>query len=73
MDSVVLYAAPLWADSAKNIRNEAWLRRTQKLGLSRVASSYKTASCLALCVLAGEMPFDIKASMRKEEYLEIRK
>ena len=70
LESIVLYAAPIWADKACSIRNKTLLRRTQRLGLSRVASSYRTASFMALCVITGEMPFEIKAKMRKKEYIE---
>lgn len=73
LESVILYAAPVWADAAGNAQNERWLRRTQKLGLGRVAASYRSASHLSLCVLAGELPIDIKARMRKKEYLEEHK
>ena len=68
-----LYASPIWADSARKGRNEAWLRRTQKFGLIRVTASYRTASHLSLCVLSGIYPIDITIELRKRIYIEERK
>lgn len=37
LESIILYAAPVWADVSEDYRNEAW-PRTQQLGLCQVTS-----------------------------------
>ncbi|XP_076301778.1 uncharacterized protein LOC143219857 [Lasioglossum baleicum] len=65
MESIVLYGAPIWGDSVGKIFTTNALRRTQRMGLARVVSAYKTVPVDTLCVLAGVPPWDLKAEERK--------
>ena len=66
VDSVVLYAAPIWAE-AKNchIKPIAQVRRRSTL---RVACAYRTVSEDAVNVIAGKLPIDIQAKEYKRLY-----
>lgn len=56
LESIVLYGAPVWAEEAKSVRNRRLLKKTQKMGLARVASAYRTVPVETLCVITGTVP-----------------
>ncbi|XP_076660711.1 uncharacterized protein LOC143364090 [Halictus rubicundus] len=66
LEAIVLYGAPVWAEGALANRNKNTLRKTQKLGLGRVVSAYRTVPQETLCVLAGITPWHLKIQERKQ-------
>ncbi|XP_076660075.1 uncharacterized protein LOC143363362 [Halictus rubicundus] len=66
IESIVLYGAPIWADAIKNNTNWRLLKRTQRIGLSRVVSSYRTVPTETLCVLSGITPWNLKIQERRK-------
>lgn len=68
MESIVLYGAPIWAEAAEVNANRTLLNRTQRIGLSRVVSSYRTVPSETLCVLAGITPWSIKIKERRKMF-----
>lgn len=67
-ESVVLYAAPVWAHRVTDKKTRDILRRVQRAGLARVACAYKTASTDALCVLCRIPPITLKVQERARLY-----
>lgn len=65
MESIVLYGAPIWGKTETNA-SRTLLRKTQRIGLSRVVSSYRTVPVETLCVLAGITPWGIKIRERRK-------
>lgn len=55
LESIILYTAPIWAHSIQNANAAAFLRRVQRIGLSKVSCIYQSVSLVALCVL-GRAP-----------------
>ncbi|XP_076301825.1 uncharacterized protein LOC143219915 [Lasioglossum baleicum] len=68
LEAIVLYGAPIWAEAAQIGTNWRILRNTQRLGLARVASAYKTVPMETLAVLTGTVPWNIKIKERKNLY-----
>lgn len=66
LESVVLYGAPGWAEGVDLSRNRTLLKKTQKLGLGRVVSAYRSVPQETLCVLAGVPPWHLKIRERKQ-------
>lgn len=69
MESIVLYGAPVWSSMVEQIpayRNK--LNQTQRKGLMRVISSYRTVSTEALQTIAGIPPMDLLAKERRLIY-----
>lgn len=69
LESVVLYGAPVWEGAHSTRSNKTLLSRTQKIGLSRIISSYKSVPNETLCVLTGIPPWDLKIIERKELFI----
>lgn len=66
MESIVLYGIPIWEEASKLNKNAKLLRKTQRMGLARVISAYRSVSLDAMNVLAGIVPWDIKAEERRD-------
>lgn len=65
-DSIVLYAAPIWAGAKHSHLREA--KHTQRVSALRVACAYRTVSEEAICVIAGKIPLDIRAQEMQRIY-----
>ncbi|XP_034195307.2 uncharacterized protein LOC117611466 [Osmia lignaria lignaria] len=68
VESVILYAAPLWAPGLELGVNRKLLISTQRTALLRVAQAYRTTSADALCVITGQIPIDLLVRERERVY-----
>lgn len=66
--SILLYGAPVWADSMRVERTRLKLARVQRRSALRVASAYRTVSEGASLTVAGIPPIDLLAFERKRIY-----
>lgn len=66
--SILLYGAPMWTDVLDRAVHAAKLKRVQKAGLLRVASSYRTSSTAALQAITDVPPIDLLARERREVF-----
>lgn len=66
MEAIVLYGAPIWANTAYTHANSTLLRSTQRIGLSRVLAAYRTVPVDTLCVLSGIPPWEFKLEERRD-------
>ncbi|XP_045482748.1 uncharacterized protein LOC123686565 [Harmonia axyridis] len=64
MHGQLLYAATVWRDALKVQRNMQRMVSTQRLGLLRVASAYRTVSAEAVQVISGYPPIDLMVAKR---------
>lgn len=72
--SVVLYAAPVWAEAVERKgKKQDQLRRINRIVAQRVVAAYRTASHDAVSLLARIPPYHITANMRRKAYLRIRR
>lgn len=61
-ESIALYGSAVWFDRALSTKcNRSLLRRTQRTAALRVIQGYRTVSTPAALVLAGSIPWDIRA------------
>lgn len=67
-ESVVLYAAPVWAKTVERNKNRNALKRAQRAALVRLSTAYRTVSHAALCVLTGTLPLYYTVELRAEKY-----
>ncbi|KAI5751823.1 hypothetical protein M8J77_011204 [Diaphorina citri] len=58
-ESILLYAAPVWADCLKIKKRRDKLLKAQRIGTLRVTSAYRTTSTEALTVISGVIPIDL--------------
>nr|XP_034195223.1 uncharacterized protein LOC117611397 [Osmia lignaria] len=72
VESVILYAAPLWASGLEVRLNVQLLTSTQRTALLRVAQAYRTASADALCVITGQVPIDLLVRERERIFYKRR-
>lgn len=70
VESVIMYAAPIWAAGLNNKGNLSFLRSTQRTALLRVAYAYNSVSADALCVITGQMPLEILIKERETIFEE---
>ncbi|XP_018337475.1 PREDICTED: uncharacterized protein LOC108745679 [Trachymyrmex septentrionalis] len=71
--SVVLYGAPIWAQTVANDRGILRdVRRLQRQLALRIIRGYRTVSHEAASVLSGMVPFDIVADRLRRSYLRRR-
>lgn len=68
MDSIILYAAPIWEEVLKYKTAIEHLQRAQRRGAIRISRGYRTASTAALLVIAGTMPIALKIQERTKIY-----
>ncbi|XP_076638774.1 uncharacterized protein LOC143350585 [Colletes latitarsis] len=66
MESILLYAAPIWASALELEVNRIRLQNAQCLGLGRVVKTYRTVAREVLPVLAGVLPILLKVKERQE-------
>lgn len=64
--SVLLYAAPVWADELTASKSK--LHSAQKLVGTRVISGYRTVSLVAVLILAGILLIETQAGILKKVY-----
>lgn len=71
--SVILYAAPVWADTVMRSRAlRAQIRRLQRTYTLRMISAYHSVSADAACLLARTPPLDLLTDARRRLYLRIQ-
>lgn len=69
--SVLMYAAPVWAEELVKRKARRELRKlqaAQKVICARVISSYRTAAYLAVLILSRVLPVEIQAGILKKVY-----
>lgn len=66
VQSVVLYASPIWADAMKIERHRKTVESVQRLMALRVCSGYRTVSTAAVLVVSGLIPLNLLAMERME-------
>lgn len=67
-ESIMLYAAEVWADTLSAAKYRQKLARVQRKGALRIASAYRTILEASIMVIAGVLPIDILAKERKRIY-----
>ncbi|XP_018377265.1 PREDICTED: uncharacterized protein LOC108770269 [Trachymyrmex cornetzi] len=71
--SVVLYGAPIWAQTAAEDRGiRGAVRKLQRQLTLRVIRGYRTISGEAAAILSGMVPFDLAANRLRRSYLRRR-
>lgn len=68
VDSVMLYAAPVWVRALKQKSGRGILEKVQRRTALRICSAYRTASTEAVVVLAGVPPLELLAEERCRIY-----
>lgn len=76
-ESVVLYAAPIWADRSGSASIRKLPNSTQKIGLSRIVAAYRSVPLDTLAVITSCVPWYIKVKERAaqrswEKYCDAR-
>lgn len=66
--SIVLYAAPIWAEALKYQRYKMMVQRIQRSVLIRAGRAYRTTSNEALCVVTGIPPIHLLVEERVGVY-----
>ena len=66
--SILLYGAPVWADSMKVAYRRAEMVKMQRKAALRCVCAYRTVSTEAVCILARTPPIDLLAEERVEVY-----
>ncbi|XP_076638874.1 uncharacterized protein LOC143350745 [Colletes latitarsis] len=64
LESILLYAAPIWARWTSVGANLKRLESAQSLGLIRVTKAYRTVARIVLPVIAGVIPIALKIKER---------
>ena len=68
-ESIMLYAAPVWAEALEKKKYRQVAERVQRKMAIRICRGYRTISTAALQVLARQMPIDLAAKERKRAYI----
>jgi hypothetical protein len=71
--SVLLYGAPVWADSARVAYRRAEVEKVQRRAALRCVSAYRTVSTDALFVLAQTPPLELIAEEREAVYKAMKR
>lgn len=71
VNSVILYASPLWAEAVKKRTPKEQMRRLKRNVALRVISAYRTVSHEAAAIMAGQIPIEIMADERARLYHRI--
>jgi len=72
VNSIALYAAPVWAAEVEGSRQLCdLLHKVQRRVAQRAIRAYRTTSHATATTLAGQSPLELLASMRKQVYLEM--
>ena len=64
VNSILLYASPVWSSALKRKQNVIALERIQRKMLLRITCAYRTVSNRALQVIAGALPIDLQIKER---------
>jgi hypothetical protein len=65
---LILYGAPVWKGVLDITRFKAKLIRVQRLINIRIAKAYRTVSNVALCVIMGLIPTNVKIEETAKHY-----
>lgn len=65
MESIMLYGAPIWEKEMHLEANKQVVRNTQRAGLQRIASAYRTVPLESLAAITGVVPWSIKVKERR--------
>lgn len=65
VESVLIYGAEFWADSAKQLCRGKLISKVQRTAALRVASAYRTVSESAIMVISSTIPIELLAEERK--------
>ncbi|XP_072395380.1 uncharacterized protein [Diabrotica undecimpunctata] len=68
VQSIVLYAAPVWSSAALTKEYRKQLTRANRKSLLRVACAYRTVSAEALGVITGCIPMHVLVKERERIY-----
>jgi hypothetical protein len=68
IQSIILYAAPVWQSATNHETNRALIKSAQRLASQRICSAYRTVSYEGLMVVAGTIPLHLLAEERKTAY-----
>ncbi|KAJ8929713.1 hypothetical protein NQ314_017574 [Rhamnusium bicolor] len=68
VNSIVLYAAPVWIDALKIEKNRKTLVKTQRSALIRMCGAYRTVSAAAMQVIASVSSIDLLAYERSYNF-----
>lgn len=68
VSNIILYAAPVWADSLKYKTYVEKISSVYRIGALRVCCAYRTVSDDAACVISGMIPIDLLAKERQYLY-----
>ena len=71
--SILLYGAPVWAESMKVLYRSKEMVQMQRKAAMRCVCAYRTVSTEAVCILARTPPIDLLAEERAEVYKEKKK
>lgn len=67
-ESIILYAAPVWADCLNIKKRRTQIIRAQRPGSLRVCSGYRTISNDAMAVISGTIPLDLLLEERARNF-----
>ena len=65
---LLLYGAPVWAETVEKARYRKMLTGVQRLINIKIAKAYRTVSNEALCIITGLKPIHIKIKETAELY-----
>lgn len=68
-ESIILYAAPVWAECLNIKKRREQILRAQRTGALRVCSGYRTISTEAVTVISGIIPLDLMLEERAKTFL----
>jgi len=66
--SIMMYAAPVWADSVRTTSYKRQLVSVYRRSALRVVCGFRTVSYEAACVLSGMVPIELLAEERRRMY-----
>ena len=66
--SIMMYAAPVWADSVRTTSYKRQLVSVYRRSALRVVCGFRTVSYEAACVLSGMVPMELLADERRRMY-----
>jgi hypothetical protein len=72
IQSLLLYGAPVWAETIEKTTHRKKLTRVQRLINIKIAKAYRTVSNEALCIITGLTPIHIKIKETLELYKIVR-
>jgi hypothetical protein len=67
-ESILLYAAPVWAEDTQYSSRRERLLRVQRRAAVGITSAYRTVSTAAVLVVASMMPIHLQAKERNDRY-----